>query len=78
MRDLFSQCTRTCVSVMLRNVNLRSRACRGPRGHVHRLGEYRIPSLAMGDRRTALLDNGGQVGQRGWSSATYAFCRVEY
>jgi len=26
----------------------------------------------------ALLDNGGQVEQRGWSSATYAFCGVKY
>ena len=35
-----------------------------------------MPSLAASDGgqgRTALLDNGGRVGQRGWSSATYAF-----
>ena len=35
-----------------------------------------MPSLAASDGgqgRTAFLDNGGRVGQRGWSSATYAF-----
>ena len=35
-----------------------------------------MPSLAASDGgqgRTALLDNGGRVGQRGWSSAMYAF-----
>ena len=31
-----------------------------------------------GQGRTALLDNRGRVGQSGWSSATYVFCRVEY
>ena len=31
-----------------------------------------------GQGRTVLLDNGGRVGQRGWSYATYAFCGVEY
>ena len=32
----------------------------------------------MEDRpgRTALLDDAGRVGQHGWSSITYAFCRV--
>ena len=41
-------------------------------------GEYWMPSLATNDGgqgRTALLGNGGRVGQRGWSSA---FCEVEY
>ena len=70
MRDLSSQCT--YMSVTLRNVNLHS--C-----HVMctDTGEYRMPCLAQptdeGQGRTVLLDNGGQVGQRGWSSATYAF-----
>ena len=44
-------------------------------------GEYWMPSLAANDGgqgRTVLLDNGGRVGQRGWSSAMYAFCGVEY
>ena len=44
-------------------------------------GEYRMPSLVASDGgqgRTALLDNGGRVGQRGWPSTTYAFCGVEY
>ena len=38
--------------------------------------ECRMPSLAASDGgqgRTALLDNGGRVGQRGWFSAKYAF-----
>jgi len=40
-----------------------------------------MPSLAVSDGgqgRTVLLNNGGQVGQCGWSSTTYAFCGVEY
>ena len=44
-------------------------------------GEYWMPNLAANDGgqgRTVLLDNGGRVGQRGWSTATYAFCGVEY
>ena len=35
------------------------------------MGEYRIPSLVMEYREE-------RVGHRGWSSATYAFCRVQY
>ena len=77
MRDLFSQCT--YVSVTLRNVNLHM----SQNSYVTctDTGEYRMPSLATsngGQERTVLLDNGGRVGQHGWSSATYTFCGVEY
>ena len=84
MRDLFSQCTyvRTYVSVTLRNVNLQM----SRNSHVTELirhipGEYQMPSLAANDGgqgRMVLLDNGGRVGQCGWSSATYTFCGVKY
>ena len=85
MRDLFWQCTYVCtyVSVTLRNVNLRTsrnsyvteliRHGTHTSHALHDTGEYRMPSLAASDGgqgRTALLDNGGRVGQRGWSSAT--------
>ena len=39
-----------------------------------------MPSLAAsngGQGRTALLDIGGRVGQRGWSSATYVVNFIE-
>ena len=67
------------VSVTLRNVNLRM----SQNSYVMctDTGEYRMSSLAANDGgqgRMALLDNEGRVGQRDWSSATYAFCRVEY
>ena len=39
--------------------------------------DYRMPSNG-GQGRTALLDNGGRVGQCDWSSAMYIFCGVEY
>ena len=32
----------------------------------------------MEEGRTALLENRGRVGQRGWSSAMYMFCGFEY
>ena len=70
---------RTYVSVTLRNVNLHT--SRNSYVTCTDTGEYWMPSLAANDGgqgRTALLDNGGRVGQRGWSSATYAFCGVEY
>ena len=84
MRDLFSQCTyvSTYVFVTLRNVNLHT--SRNSYVTCTDMGEYRMldwmPSLAANDEqeRMALLDNGGRVGQRGWSSATYSFCGVEY
>ena len=69
------------VSVTLRNVNLGTHTSRNSYVTCTDMGEYRMPSLAANDGRrgrTALLDNGGRVGQCGWSSATYAFRGVEY
>ena len=76
---IYSHNVRMYVSVTLRNVNLRM----SQNSYVMctDTGEYRMSSLAANDGgqgRTALLDNEGRVGQRDWSSATYAFCRVEY
>ena len=42
------------------------------------LGMHSLAASDGGQGRTVLLDNTGQVGQCGWSSAAYAFCRVEY
>ena len=77
MRDLFSYVC-TYMSVTLRNVNLRTSVTELIR-HVHLHGRIpdAMPSLATsngGQGRTALLDNGGRIGQRVWSSSTYAFC----
>ena len=80
MRDLFSQCTyvRTCLSRSGMLICARHRTQRhGTHVTCTDTGEYRMPSLAAsngGQGRTAFLDNGGRVGQRGWSSTTYAFC----
>ena len=56
--------------------------------HVHWHGRIPDANLVLrphplavnhgGQGRMALLDNGGRVGQRGWSSAMYEFCGVEY
>ena len=80
MRDLFSQCMYVCtclsrsgMSICTHHGTHASRALTRSRG-------YRMPSLAASDGgqgRTALLDSGGRVGQRGWSSATYVFGGVE-
>ena len=48
--------------------------CTNSRGY--RMHLYALPNDRQG--RTALLDNRGRVRQRGWFSATYVFCRVEY
>ena len=74
------------VSVTFRNVNLhtsRNSYVMSRNSYITctDTGEYRMPSLAASDGgqgRTVLLDNGGRVGQCSWSSATYAFCGVEY
>ena len=90
MRDLFSQCTyctyvHTYMSVTLRNVNLHTSRNLRHGTHMSRALTREntgcaMPSLAASDGgqgRTALLDSGGRVGQRGWSSATYVFGGVE-
>ena len=81
MRDLFLQitCVRMCMSRSGMSICTHVHAEEFMRHfHVHCTDTrgYRMPSLAMEDR--ALLDNGGWVGQRGWSSAMYVLCRVEY
>ena len=73
------------VLVTPRDVNLHSFAliCTHVQG-AHASGALKIEAHAgrtryetRGQGRTAFLDNGGQGGQRGWSSATYVFCGVE-
>ena len=81
MRDLFSQCTyvRTCLSCSGMSICARHGTHTSRNSYVMctDTGEYRMPNDG-GEGRTALLDNGGRVGQRGWSPAMYAFCGVEY
>ena len=94
MRDLFSQCTYVCVchaqECQFAHVTelIRHRTRTSRNSYItctdtvrENIGSDTMPSLATSDggqRRTALLDNGGRVGKCGWSSAMYEFCRVEY
>ena len=82
MRDLFSQCTCICTYIRVCHAqecqfvltSLQRNSCVTCTTHE---GTGCLVNHG-GQTRTVLLDNGGLVGQHGWSSTTCMFFRVKY